>query len=357
MYKILIIDDEKNIRLSIQEILRFTGYDVDTADNGLNGWKKIQENTYDLVLCDVMMPEMDGFGLLAKLKKENNFTVPFIFLTAKAQYDDLRTGMNLGADDYIFKPFKSKDLIEAIESRLSKRSKLLHSLDAKSQELEKTIGLLVGHEFNTPMNGIMSFTKMIRENASKLDDEELTKFSKYLDQSTMRLFNTFRKVRLLLQLQNQSDTSIDTSIKTSAYPLLENVAAKTASIYKRETDLCLSPYPDTPITIDKELLETVLTEVIDNSFKFSETGNLVTISCSIQDDYYIVKIEDDGNRIKAEELNKYEPFKQFNREHYEQQGLGVGLALVKVILKLCGGELLFTNNHPSGIIIELKFRL
>ena len=101
MYKLLVIEDEKNIRYSIHEILLFSGYEVELAENGLVGLQILKAKKFDLILCDVMMPEMDGFELLETLKKEETFNTPFIFLTAKAQYDDLRTGMNLGADDYI----------------------------------------------------------------------------------------------------------------------------------------------------------------------------------------------------------------------------------------------------------------
>ena len=139
MKKILVIEDEQDIRDSIQEIVEMAGYEVTPIANGAAGIKALMQNPFDLIICDIMMPEMDGFSLLTALKKDPTFVTPFIFLTAKVQSNDLRTGMNLGADDYLHKPFKSKDLLSAIETRLSKHEKLNQLQSQKAAMLEKTI--------------------------------------------------------------------------------------------------------------------------------------------------------------------------------------------------------------------------
>ena len=119
--KILIIEDNTEIRENIQEILELYGYNTLSAENGTIGVQKALEYLPDLILCDVMMPELDGFGVLNILSKKPSTTdVPFIFLTAKTEKDDIRRGMNLGADDYITKPFYKDELLAAIEIRLNK---------------------------------------------------------------------------------------------------------------------------------------------------------------------------------------------------------------------------------------------
>lgn len=121
MKKILIIEDNLEVRENLAEILELSNYDVTTAENGKIGVAKAAEVRPDLIICDVMMPELDGFGALRILSK-NPLTanIPFIFLTAKAEKTDFRKGMNLGADDYITKPFDDAELLEAIEIRLKK---------------------------------------------------------------------------------------------------------------------------------------------------------------------------------------------------------------------------------------------
>lgn len=358
MNKILVVEDEKNIRFSIQEILLISGYEVELAENGLVALQKLNEKKFDLILCDVMMPEMDGFELLATVKKKESFDTPFIFLTAKAQYEDLRAGMNLGADDYIFKPFKSKDLIVAIESRISKKERLIGALVNKSQELEKTIQLMVGHEFNTPMNGILSFSKMIRENAEKWNDAELINFCDYLDKSSKRLQGTFQKVKMLLELQNGNPSINQSEPKYfETGPVIIQLTKRIADEARRSTDLELGNIQDVSATIDEELFTVLVKEIVENAFKFTEPGEQVIIDSFYKEGIYSLIVADTGKKISAEDLRKYESFNQFNRNKYEQQGLGVGLAIVKAIVDLYKGELIFSDKEPTGISVTIKLTL
>ena len=117
--RILIIEDEPEMRRNITALLRFHDYEPIEAENGRVGLTKAQREKPDLVLCDVMMPELDGHGVLQALQQDDELAlVPFIFLTARGEKDDLRSGMNLGADDYLTKPVPNADLIRAIEVRL-----------------------------------------------------------------------------------------------------------------------------------------------------------------------------------------------------------------------------------------------
>ena len=128
MKKILIIEDNQDVRENIAEILELSNYDVVTAENGKTGLKLAGELLPDLIICDVMMPELDGFGVL-RILGQNPITshIPFIFLTAKTEKSDFRKGMSLGADDYITKPFDDVELLNAIEVRLRKHEQFLKS--------------------------------------------------------------------------------------------------------------------------------------------------------------------------------------------------------------------------------------
>lgn len=125
MKKVLIIEDNPDVRENLAEILTLGGYHALTAENGKMGVEKALQESPDLILCDVMMPELDGFGVLHILSKHAKTSdVPFIFLTAKAEKDDFRKGMSLGADDYITKPFDDVQLLQTIETRLKKSERL-----------------------------------------------------------------------------------------------------------------------------------------------------------------------------------------------------------------------------------------
>jgi DNA-binding NarL/FixJ family response regulator len=119
MKKILVIEDEPEMRRNIAALLRFHEYEPIEAENGRKGVELARREKPDLILCDVMMPELDGYGVIQALQQDAGLAlIPFIFLTAKGDKDDLRSGMNLGADDYLTKPVANSDLVQAVEARL-----------------------------------------------------------------------------------------------------------------------------------------------------------------------------------------------------------------------------------------------
>jgi DNA-binding NarL/FixJ family response regulator len=121
MKKILVIEDEPEMRRNIVMLLRYRNYQPLEAENGRRGLELVRRETPDLILCDVMMPELDGYEVLRALRADEKLAlIPFVFLTAKGEKDDLRSGMNLGADDYLTKPVGNNDLIQAIEARLQR---------------------------------------------------------------------------------------------------------------------------------------------------------------------------------------------------------------------------------------------
>ena len=141
MTTILAIEDEPKIRENIQEILELEGFDVLVAENGKIGVQLAREYHPDLIICDVMMPELDGYDVLIALRQDpSTIKIPFIFLSAKAAKDDFRKGMSLGADDYLTKPFTPRDLREAISIRLEKQTMMMARY---AQELELAMGSFV----------------------------------------------------------------------------------------------------------------------------------------------------------------------------------------------------------------------
>lgn len=131
MKKILVIEDNNDIRENIVELLELSGYATIEAANGKEGLQKAIVEMPDLIICDIMMPVMDGYGVLSGLNNHPKASlIPFIFLTAKAEKEDFRKGMGLGADDYITKPFEEKELMDAIELRLQRAELLRHADDA-----------------------------------------------------------------------------------------------------------------------------------------------------------------------------------------------------------------------------------
>ncbi len=153
--KILLIEDNKEMRENTAEILELATYKVFTAKNGKDGVELAQRELPDLIICDIMMPVLDGYGVLFLLaKNEDTANIPFIFLTAKAERSDLRKGMDMGADDYLTKPFDDIELLNAIESRLKKN-------DLLKMSFSKNINGL--NDFMNEVKGLESLKKMSEE--------------------------------------------------------------------------------------------------------------------------------------------------------------------------------------------------
>lgn len=152
MKKILLIEDNDDIRNNTGEILELANYEVIPAENGKVGVEMAIAHQPDLIICDIMMPVLDGYGVLhAVHRNENIRNTPFIFLTAKTEKTDFRKGMELGADDYISKPFDGTDLLNAIDSRLKKRDFLKQELSAGIEGVQSLIRIASGKDILLPL--------------------------------------------------------------------------------------------------------------------------------------------------------------------------------------------------------------
>lgn len=157
--KIALIEDNLEMRENIQEILHLANYQVYSAENGKKGVELIKNEKPDLILCDIMMPELDGYGVLYMVSKNPETAgIPFIFLTAKSEREDFRKGMSMGADDYLTKPFEDTELLDAIERRLNR----IEQLSKEFVPSEKGL-----HDFLDSVNGIESLEKLTHEKRSK----------------------------------------------------------------------------------------------------------------------------------------------------------------------------------------------
>jgi len=147
MHHILLIEDSTEVRENTAEILELAGYKVSTAADGKKGIEQVNKDKPDLIICDIMMPVLDGYGVLHMLGKKPEFAgIPFIFLTAKAERSDLRKGMEMGADDYITKPFDKIELLNAVESRLKKIEALKKEYHKDMEGLTAFIGDVGGKD-------------------------------------------------------------------------------------------------------------------------------------------------------------------------------------------------------------------
>lgn len=235
MRRILIIDDTPDIRENIAEILSLAGYETFTAENGKKGVELAIQHLPDLIVCDIMMPELDGYGALHLLKR-NPATeqIPFIFLTAKGDRSDFRKGMGMGADDYITKPFDDIELLDAIEVRLKKQQ----VLQGKYTEDQKGVNQLIGdlqHSGLLNLNLDNYESETISKKSSIYSEKKRPKYLYYLKKGKVKAFNT-----------NEDGKEYITALYSDGdfigyYALLENRAYDDSTEALEDSEIVLIP--------------------------------------------------------------------------------------------------------------------
>jgi DNA-binding response OmpR family regulator len=208
MSKILIIEDEKNIRDTIMEILELNDYETAIAENGLIGIAKALQFKPDLIVCDVMMPEMDGFDTLKNIRAINEISnTPFVFLTAKTETRDFRQGMNSGADDFLNKPFNTQELLKVIELRICKSNQAkelfvqeINNLKKEVENLQSSINKLSfnnSHVLRAPLLKILGLINYLIEDSEEKSKMDLNALA-MLKESCLELSEATEKVERLL---------------------------------------------------------------------------------------------------------------------------------------------------------------
>lgn len=245
MKKILLIEDNEDIRINTAEILELSNYKVIVAEDGKVGVEKAIEHKPDLILCDIMMPVLDGYGVMHAIHRNDALkNIPFIFLTAKSERSDFRKGMELGADDYITKPFSGTELLNAVDSRLKKidlmRQEFTNGLEGISNLMQATLG----------ENGIQAFT----------EDRNINKYKKkqviYTEGNHPNRLYYVLKGKVKTYKTNEDGKELVIDLFSSGdflghIALLEETAYKDTAEAMEETELAVIPKEDFDELINK----------------------------------------------------------------------------------------------------------
>ncbi|MEW5857667.1 MAG: response regulator [Cyanobacteriota bacterium] len=352
MKKILVIEDEPAVRSNLLKLLKAEGFDAIGAENGLVGVQSAREHKPDLIICDIMMPGFDGYSVLTQLRQDPiTALIPFIFLTAKTERADLRQGMQLGADDYLTKPFTRAELLDAIATRL-KKQEAVTLLQGKIQELQQLniqkddLLARASHDLRTPLANMKLIIQMLEIVSN---EEQQQQYKALLEAECIRELELVNNILDLHRLDTETiSISPETLILKYWFPTL--LEPFKLGINQREQILKVDCPPDIPPLIsDRLCLEQILIELIGNACKY--TPPLGGISISVYVDYSL-KINSNLNSIinfkitnQAEILNTELPriFEKFyripNADIWKQGGSGLGLYLVRNLVKKIGGNI------------------
>lgn len=361
MAKILVIEDERDIRDKILQILTYEGFETLSAENGRIGVQTAHAYQPDLIICDILMPELNGYGVLTELRSDpRTSAIPFIFLTAKATVEDVRHGMSLGADDYLAKPFKISDLLDSIRVRLEKQTAATKPME----DLRVNLSRMLPHELQTPLTAILGFTEFLlnidRTMLPGIDD--ILEMQRSIHDSAVRLQRLIQKYLSYAQLKlaeydpQHRDMWQFESITEGVEPMIIWSVTEKANEWQRMGDI-VCQLTDAPVRMLETHLQTIVAELVENACKFSDPGTPIEITSTLTDQHYLLTITDHGRGLSDEQIAQIGAYQQFDRQIYEQQGLGLGLTLVRMLTELHGGACTIASAVHQGTTVTVQLNL
>ncbi|KAM3106632.1 hybrid sensor histidine kinase/response regulator [Phormidesmis sp. 146-33] len=361
MEKILVIEDEPQLRANIQEILVLSEFETIAAAEGLTGVQIAKSCAPDLIICDIMMPELTGYEVLTAIRQDEvTSNIPLIFLTAQTQRSDVRRGMEYGAADYLMKPFSPSELLRAVTTQLAKREISNRVAETKLNHLRTNISLALPHELHTPLNGILGMSGLLAESCSNLSADEVREMAQIIQGSARRLHRLTQNFLLYADLEliaanpeklRELRAGEKSSFAKSAIASIAKLKAQQAG---REEDLQME-LQNLPLPISEEKLSKIIEELIDNAFKFSQPGTLVEVSSQFDATTFTLNVIDRGRGMTASQIANLGAYMQFDRKLYEQQGSGLGLMIAKRMVELHGGELNISSIPEQQTVVQVIF--
>jgi two-component system, sensor histidine kinase and response regulator len=354
MKKILLIDDEMQLRSNVSEMLTIEGYEVITANDGLDGLAKAINEYPDLILCDLMMPRIDGYTVLNELRKTSLVEIPFIFLSAKSDCADVRKGMDLGADDYLIKPFSRLELLQSVEVRLSKRKHVDELVKAKSaDDRMRVISYFNSHDIRTFLNIIIGMSSVLSSTIEQNEDAE--RIVTYILNSGWNIVRFINNVYYneLLNL-NEKNTAVGVSNLASAKKTVEDISRKLTQEYGRDGDIKLV-LENIEIPIEEKTFLYLAEELMYNAFKFTEKGCTIEINLFELKGSSVIKIKDFGPGFILTSMDEIQPYRKFS-PFKALPGLGLGLSNAKRIIENLHGQFLIETKPNDGTTITIIFK-
>ncbi|MDP3981860.1 MAG: response regulator [Chlamydiota bacterium] len=357
MKKILIIEDTASLREGINDILAINHYEVISAPDGKRGLRMAREFFPDLIMCDIMMPGLDGYEVLKQIRKDPFIgTIPFIFLTAKATKSDMRHGMNIGADDYLVKPFTEEELMESIRARLEKHA-LLH---LRQETVRRNLMRALQHELRTPLAGIlMGVDAMVQMRAT--DTPEMKQIEDVCKKYGVRLQHLIEKYILFSTLEVMMD-DVDKRQELLSNQLEKSEALIRETVSEKITSIA-SPIEliyhlnDVSVYMTEDYFKKIVEELLENAIKFSNKGSAVTVNTYVDQGMYVLEVKNMGCGMSAQQISNVEAFVQFDRDQHEQQGVGLGLIIVKRLVELHDGIFNIISVPGETITVQIKLRI
>ncbi|MCK5876305.1 MAG: hybrid sensor histidine kinase/response regulator [Candidatus Marithrix sp.] len=345
---ILIVDDNPENLGLLGYVLTKKGYILGFAPDGTTALAIVKKKHPDLILLDIMMPDVDGFEVCRQLKQDAiSADIPIIFLTAKTEKDDIIAGLELGAVDYVTKPFNEKELLTRVKTHLelqSAKNELKEALATKDKFFS-----IIAHDLNNSFVGLIGLTSILIDNDIQQTAEEKDKHIYYLHQSAEKGYN------LLTNLLEWSRAQTGSILVNQVPIVLQEIISQNINLLTTKTatkNIILSTEIENDIVVfaDLDMLDTVIRNLLSNAVKFTKTNGFIKITSARLDNQIELSIIDNGVGIEPNDIDKlfrmdvcYSTFGTA-----EEKGNGLGLVLCKEFVEKNGGVIGVESEIGKG---------
>jgi two-component system, sensor histidine kinase and response regulator len=356
---ILIVDDEKNLLLGIARRLERTGYKVLMASSGNEGLQLARQHHPDIILSDIGMPPPNGFELRQILSEDTaTANIPFIFLTAKASLEDKLHGLDLGADDYITKPFDIQELlarVQAVMRRAEKgRQAGMQEAEAKVEQLRKAISTNLSHELRTPLGQIMmSLQTVMRQRSAESSSEDVDWSIQAALTSAEKLKQLVNDLILLHTIDAGEISTFRQAIDVN-YEVRNPIESRVQA-WKKNIKVKFGIHPDVRIYAPRLEFTQAIIHLADNAAKFAPESSLIQVLVLPNGEGgCILTMQDEGPGIPPAFREKvFERYCQLDAgDARKYGGLGVGLTIAQSVAQSLGGSIKILDSE-KGCKIQL----
>jgi signal transduction histidine kinase len=356
-FTILVIDDEPAIRLGLAATIGRYGYNVIMAVNGDDGFLKARQFLPDLIVSDVMMPDLNGFEMKQQMSADPVLaSIPFIFLTARTGNEDRVSGIRGGADDYVTKPFVTEELMARIEAVLRRveteqergREQMKQSAQTEMEKLRREVLQNFSHEVRTPLGNVMMSLDVVINNKFK-SPEEQDEFLRIAHSSADRLETLISDIILLSDI-DQNNLNLMRQTIDVEHHILTPIKRRLARYQPKELNFVHDINLTGVIKAPRREFAQSLVHLVDNAFKFSPQRGTVTLVINpTENGGAVITVQDEGVGIPADLREKvFERFYQISQgDDREFQGLGVGLTIARVVFSGLGGTVKILDSQQG----------
>lgn len=363
--RILFVDDNAVLLSSVERLLRMEGFEVLLASDGIAALETLEgaDPAPSLIISDVMMPRMDGFEFFATIRKRSEWLgIPFVFLTARDQIEDLRRGYSLGADDYLVKPLDHERLLLVIRSKLKRKEELLFHIQHQQSALDvakRNLSQMVAHELRTPLVSISLVSDILAREMEQMGTDQVHNMLSTMREGSLRLSRLVEQMVMYVQLQSGAlHTVIRNRVRATA--LRDSVIG--ASQIARQFAYRQNSVPirfqehDSGVMVccDHSSLQHAIAEVLANAMMYSSPDGKIRANLWVEETTARVSIADEGRGIPMPEVGHvFEPYYQVDRARYEQQGIGIGLTLARGIIEAHEGTIDLRSTEDVGTTVTI----